>query len=932
MMRIRTLLLNICTLLLLLVGMSQNSWAAIQDKGEYYIVSDYYQKVLGLTADGTKPRLSTIGTNADANSYVFIAEASATEGYMYLKNKSTGKYLAASTSDSWSLVYQDKKGSGNEYLWALDVQFGKKIVSKKNTEKRLGCDWSEDEYVPVYYDKAAASMARFSVIPVVEGGFEASLLAAETDVFTNDIKRAEKDYYQVDESIELNDTLDLHIISETPFAGEGSINILNKESWIIFENQKPSEVIASWLPYIKVNGNAAKEGSNVRVAIYLDGTAVMASRSTDNVLIGYTDELYGGDAVTFKNRNYSTLNKYNNTLSSFVLKRGYMAVLASSENGEGYSRVYVADHHDLLVPSMPDALKKRVSSICIRPWNYVSKKGWCSTQSNNGVWGGMSKMDATWYYTWSADRYSTNDYEYVPIKQHLYWPSWSQISGLTGSSHVLSFNEPEHSEQHTSDKCSCGGVISSWTACTKTPDFLQTGMRIGSPAPTDASWLTEYCGHVDDMSYRCDFVAIHAYWGPNEADGASAWYNLLKSIYDQTGRPIWITEWAYGASWTKESWPSNYGEQLEKNRAAILEIVDMLERCPFVERYSYYQWDTSSRRFINDDGWVTPAGKVYRDTKSTFAYNANYQKVPTWWKPSIKTPNISYEFSSDSICFTLTNNNGDYTERLVLEHQNKETGEWETLYEVTDRYLFDETSFSYAMPMTGITLGEDIFRLRAVRTFGDEASSQTDLGFIKNPDCNDGLNEWTTENLGTNTGEAFDGEASNTYWNQWKGNGLNSTMTQTISNLPEGEYTVSALLRGGTNVTLTLSAQCGAETLTESLTGVGNKTVEGSEYQNGWMRLSLPTIKVKEGGAITISAKGTGSGSAWWSADHFQMKFVSKEALGIESVERGAWSVERGAWSVEREAKIFDLQGREISTKPQRGIYIKNKKKHFITN
>ncbi|MBO7103187.1 MAG: hypothetical protein J6W02_05840, partial [Bacteroidaceae bacterium] len=84
--------------------MSHNSWAAIQDKGEYYIVSDYYQKVLGLTADGTKPRLSTIGTNADANSYVFIAEASATEGYVYLKNKSTGKYLAASTSDSWSLV------------------------------------------------------------------------------------------------------------------------------------------------------------------------------------------------------------------------------------------------------------------------------------------------------------------------------------------------------------------------------------------------------------------------------------------------------------------------------------------------------------------------------------------------------------------------------------------------------------------------------------------------------------------------------------------------------------------------------------------------------------------------------------------------------------------------------------------------------------
>ena len=900
--------------------------AAVQDGGAYYIVSDYYQKVLGMTADGSKPRLSAIGTNVDADSYVFIAEASATEGFYYLKNKSTGQYLAASTSDTWSLVFKNTKGSGDEYLWAFDVQFGKKIVSKKNTSKRLGCDWSEEDYVPVYYDKAAASMARFTVVPALAKGYEASLLAAKTDRFQNDIHRVEQDYYQVAESIELNDTLDLHIVSDTPFAGEASINIRNRESWVIFENHKPSEVMEHWLPYIKVNGMEAVNGTNVRVAIYLDGAVVMASRSTDNVLVGYTGENYSGEVVNFKNRNYSTINRYNNTLSSFILKRGYMAVLATDEAGEGYSRVYVADHGDVLVPVMPDALKKRVSSIHIRPWNYVPKKGWCSTQSNNGIWGGMGKMDATWYYTWSADRYSTNDYEYVPIKQHLYWPSWSQISGLTGSSHVLSFNEPEHGEQHTSDKCSCGGTISAWTACTKTPEFLQTGMRIGSPAPTDAGWLTDYCGHVDDMAYRCDFVAIHAYWGPNEADGASAWYNLLKSIYDKTGRPIWITEWAYGASWTKESWPSNYGDQLEKNRAAILDIVDMLERCPFVERYSYYQWDTSSRRFINDDGWVTPAGRVYRDTKSTFAYNADYQKVPNWWKPGIKSPAISYEFNDDKILFTFTNENGDYTESLVFEHQNKETGEWEKLYEVTDRYLFDGTKFSYEMPMMGIVRGEDLFRLRAVRVFGDEAVSETDLGFVKNPDCNEGTDGWTVKSLGTNTGEAFDGNASNSYWNQWYANGLNSSMSQTITDLPAGEYTVSALIRGGSNVTLTLSAQHGTENLSESATGVGNKTVEGSAYQNGWLSITLPTIKAQQGDAITITATGVGSGSAWWSVDHFQMKYVSEESLAIGDIIMD----EGHANDRKDDGFVYDLQGRKMSTDPQQGLYIRNKKKYFI--
>ena len=68
------------------------------------------------------------------------------------------------------------------------------------------------------------------------------------------------------------------------------------------------------------------------------------------------------------------------------------------------------------------------------------------------------------------------------------------------------------------------------------------------------------------MAYRCDFVVIHAYWGTNEAANAQAWYNRLKAIYDATKRPIWITEWNNGASWTTESWPSNYGDRLEKTK------------------------------------------------------------------------------------------------------------------------------------------------------------------------------------------------------------------------------------------------------------------------------------------------------------------------------------------------------------------------------
>lgn len=914
----------------MMLGVVSTMNAAIQDNGEYYIISEFYDKVLGTSANGNDVRLSAIGTNTDSDSYIMIAESSDTEGYYYLKNKSTGKYLTASTSNSYSVVWSDSKGSGNQYLWKFDVQFGKSIVSRKNTSTRLGCDWSTADYVPVYYDKAASSRARFHVVPAIEGGYKTSLESAVTDVYTSSIGVQEKDYYQVNTATTIDEKMDVHLISGSrPLSA--NINMKN-DSWLIFENVRPSEVISKYLKYVKKNGATATNGTNVRVAIYLDGTAVIPFSATANAFKGYTEENFGGSVVNLKCKNNSNLGKNSNTIRSFKLMRGYMAVLSSGTNGDGYSRVYVADHSDLEVPVLPDGLNQRVSSVHIKRWEYVSKKGWCSTQGNDGIAGGMSKMHATWFYTWSADRSSTSDAEYVPIKQHIYWPSWTNICDLTESTHVLSYNEPEHSEQH--NNCDCGGTISAWTATTKVPDFYQTGMRIGSPAPTDLSWLTTFAGHVDDMAYRCDFVALHAYWGPNEADGVSAWYNKLKSVYDSTHRPIWITEWAYGASWTTESWPSNYNDQLEKNRAAIMDIVDMLERTPFIERYSYYQWDTNSRRFINDDGWVTPAGEVYAKTKSTFAYNASYQRVPNYWKPGNRTPELTYTFSEDesTITFTMTNPYGDVSDQFILQRRNGD-GEWEDLYSIADRSQLDKESFTFDMPVENIDRYNDVFRIFNTTIFGvTSKSSELSLySFIVNPDCNEGTSGWTVSTLGTNTGESSDGDSSNKYWNQWKSNGLNSSMTQTLSNLPAGTYTLSALLRGSSNCSLSLVANVtraasesdDVNTSKQTINGTGSTTIEGSDYQNGWIRVELDPLVIREGDVLKITATGSSaSGSSWWSADHFVLKFEPAIPVGIE---------ERRADANASDSRIYRLDGREVSPSDAlHGIYIQNGKTFII--
>lgn len=730
------LLLGISFFALPLTAMAND----IVDGGEYYIISDYYNKALGLespTAD--KPALSEFGKVTTADAYVFVAERSSTADYFYLKNKATGHYLTASTKNAWDVVWKNGKGTGNEYLWKLDVQMGRHIISKRNTGTMLGMDWSTNDFVHVYYNKTHNSTTLFTVIPVSEGGLDASLSKARTSVFTNDFGRKEQDLYSLDETMDVTEDIDIHLTSEKPFGAAGQLNLVNPNAWVILENVVPSKAY-SYLKNIKINGQKASQSKNVRVAIYLEGAAIIPyAPKTDAVFTGYTEKNQQGDTLELNCKDHPTLNtanaSFNNRLRSFTLRRGFMAVVGTGEKGQGYTRVFVADHADLHV-TLPEALDRRISSVHIKPWQYTAKKGWCSTKSTENITNQMSRLNTHWYYTWSADRASSTNNEYVPIRQHYYWPSLSEIKSKETSTHVLGFNEPDHSEQH--DNCSCGGTISPWNACEKTKEMRDLPMRIGSPAPTDLNWAKQYFGHVDDMAYRCDYSVIHAYWGPNEANGPQAWYNRLKDLYDNTKRPIWITEWAYGASWTTEEWPSDYSAQLEKNRAAIFDIVNMLESCPFVERYSYYQWDTSSRRFINDDdGWMTPAGEVYKRTRSTFAYNSKYDVVPRWWRPTNKAATLTFKAdeANHQVLLSVANPMTDYADVLTLERYDNEALEWKDVKKWTDRTSFDADTLQFTLAPDLFDRPTNRFRMRTRTIFGKEVvSDAVDVDGIAMPE------------------------------------------------------------------------------------------------------------------------------------------------------------------------------------------------------
>lgn len=72
----RGLILALAILLSLPMG------AALKADVEYYIWLNIYEKLMGSSEDGSAPALSAYTVNADADSYVFVAETSGKDGYV----------------------------------------------------------------------------------------------------------------------------------------------------------------------------------------------------------------------------------------------------------------------------------------------------------------------------------------------------------------------------------------------------------------------------------------------------------------------------------------------------------------------------------------------------------------------------------------------------------------------------------------------------------------------------------------------------------------------------------------------------------------------------------------------------------------------------------------------------------------------------------
>jgi hypothetical protein len=226
---------------------------------------------------------------------------------------------------------------------------------------------------------------------------------------------------------------------------------------------------------------------------------------------------------------------------------------------------------------------------------FEGKKG--LTYDNAAYLDLIKGREVYWIYNWKAAPGGTlpAGIEYVPMC----WGPGSAVSCVqdikralaAGSTHVLSFNEPDHHQQADMTPGAAAALHM------KIFGALSTSAKIGSPAitngpaPMGIAWLGQF---LDLCGERCriDYIAYHWYGDAQGLDDLrlhtqgvielAATYNISK---------VWLTEFGVSS-----------GTSIDTGKF-LKEALDMLDANPSIERYAY---------FMLTDGILVSANRLNR--------------------------------------------------------------------------------------------------------------------------------------------------------------------------------------------------------------------------------------------------------------------------------------------------------------------------------
>lgn len=523
--------------------------------------------------------------------------------------------------------------------------------------------------------------------------FAAMLFAAQGNIMAANTKTT---ITQVTTTVTLSDDVDYIITGDAPFAGDGLINITNTEhAVLILQNIKPSKA-SSWLKYIQINGVKAANNSNCQIKFYNYGCIILPYAGGDNFkpLTVYSEKNFEGESCNDFGLEHSdgymntlTDAKLNNRIRSFKLKRGYMVTFSLKAGGRGYSRCFIAADKDLEMASLPALMDNSISSYRVFKWYDAGKKQLANDLNTTT----MAALDVQSSYTWSEGHNMAPDYECVP--NHIYedYPSSRAIGKATWSPHSKNNNEPRNtSDDHPQD---LNTILNNWE------NMMRTGMRLCSPASWDGSdywnatgFLAEFLDSIDARGWRCDIIDLHCYWAEGSFGNMHYWSDKYK-------RPIWISEWCWGASWNHNGAFAD-GVTQSQVKGALERICANLNNWDYVERYYYWNGEAPISRLY--DGGLTPAGEYYAAMKAPMAYNGKYDfvpKTPKQYAPS----NFSVEYDNKKGLAVLKwdDKNGEMNSSMSIMRKAGSGKAWEVLCNVA----IQEDAASYTFTDSAAMIG-----------------------------------------------------------------------------------------------------------------------------------------------------------------------------------------------------------------------------------
>ncbi|HSK12274.1 MAG TPA: glycosyl hydrolase, partial [Phnomibacter sp.] len=292
----------------------------------------------------------------------------------------------------------------------------------------------------------------------------------------------------------------------------------------------------------------------------------------------------------------------NDVISSIHLQKDHIATLAENEDGTGDNYTFVAAVSDITV-DLSRFLNNKVSFIRVLPFRQTQKKG---VGQQNNAW--IDQINVSWFYDWGALDVSLQNREYV-------MNAWGRQAASNPANitnyinkpdvtHLLSFNEPDNTEQSN---------IPVAEAIPLHKNLAATGLRIGSPAPTESQafvWLRDFMAGTRQQNMKVDHIVVHWYdWGSylntgNTAPDPTGVFNRFRDyvnrVYSIYGKPIWIKEFNANRNTTSAT-----------HEAFIKLALPWLEEQAFVERYAYFF--PPALPPVDGNGNITPIGIAYRD-------------------------------------------------------------------------------------------------------------------------------------------------------------------------------------------------------------------------------------------------------------------------------------------------------------------------------